>query len=52
MLRHVGDIAALWVLKVGIRAFLDLGAPYLIESLTLLSLAQNVLSLRIIYIGV
>ena len=48
--RHVGDIAALWVLQVGIRAFPDLGALCLIESLTLLSLEQNVLSLRIIYI--
>ena len=51
MPRHVGDIAASWVLQVGIRAIPDLGAPCLIESLTFLSLEQNVLSLRIIYIG-
>ena len=48
---HVGDTAASWALQVGIRAIPDLGAPCLIESLTLLSLEQNVLSLRIIYIG-
>ena len=47
--RHVGDIAALSVLQVGMRAIPDLGAPCLIESLMLLSLEQNVLSLRIIY---
>ena len=40
MPRHVGDIAALWVIKVGIRAFPDIGAHCLIESLTLLSLEQ------------
>ena len=36
--------------KMVIRAIPDLGAPCLIESLTLLRLEQNVLSLRIIYI--
>ena len=46
----MGDIAALWVLQVGIRIIPDLGAPCFIESLTLLSLEQNVLSVRIIYI--
>ena len=51
MPRHVGDIAASWALQVGTRAIPDLGAPCLIESLTLLSLEKNVLSLRIIYIG-
>mgnify|MGYP005850804857 CR=1 FL=1 len=50
MLRHVGDIAALWVLQVGIRAFPDLGAPCLIESLVLLSLEKCFESFRIIYI--
>ena len=47
----MGDIAASWVLQVGIRALPDLGAPCLIELLTLLSLEQNVLSLMIKYIG-
>ena len=48
----MGDIAASWVLQVGISAFPDLGAPCLIESLALLSLEKKVLShLGIIYIG-
>ena len=47
MLRHVGDIAASWVLQVGIRAFPDLGAPCLIESLALLSLEKCFESFRI-----
>ena len=53
MPRHVGDIAALWVLQVGIRAFPDLGPPLprLIESLMLLSLEENVLSLVGLYIS-
>ena len=45
----MGDIAASWALQVGSRAIPDLGAPCLIESLALLSLEKNVLSLRIIY---
>ena len=46
MLRHVGDIAASWVLQVGIRAIPDLGALYLIESLVLLSLEKCFESFR------
>ena len=49
--RHVGDIEALWVLQVGIRANPDLGAPCLIESLMLLSLEKNDLSLIGLYIS-
>ena len=51
VLRHVGDIAASWMLQVGIRAIPDLGAPCLIESLALLSLKKCFESYRIIYIG-
>ena len=51
MLRHVGDIAASWVLQVGDQSLPRLRSPLLDRIAGVVESRKNVLSLRIIYNG-
>ena len=51
VLRHVGDIAASWVLQVGNQSHPQLRSPLLDRIADVVESKKNVLSLRIIYIG-
>ena len=50
MLRHVGDIAASWVLQVGNQSIPRLGSPLLDQIVDVVEYRQNVLSLIGLYI--